>query len=105
VNIFIFWFSDYFVIKTQTKCHFITTLVLFWSFALPFTGYDVYFSIRAEELKIYFPASILYVDTGFNAFFLLYFGLRVSVLHGKVELKMNYIWKRFTCVDSRCSVV
>lgn len=57
----------------------------FLFFALPSTGCDVYFPIRAEEFKISSPDSILYVDTGFNAFFLLYFGLRVRALMGKLS--------------------
>nr|XP_009935858.1 PREDICTED: potassium channel subfamily U member 1 [Opisthocomus hoazin] len=53
---------------------------------------------EAEELKIYFPASILYVDTGFNAFFLLYFGLRFVATDDKLRfwLELNSLVDFFT---------
>ncbi|XP_075580295.1 potassium channel subfamily U member 1 [Pelecanus crispus] len=53
---------------------------------------------EAEEFKISFPDSILYVDTGFNAFFLLYFGLRFVAADDKLRfwLELNSIVDFFT---------
>ncbi|XP_069655736.1 potassium channel subfamily U member 1 [Haliaeetus albicilla] len=53
---------------------------------------------RAEEFKISFPDSILYVDTGFNAFFLLYFGLRFVAADDKLRfwLELNSLVDFFT---------
>ncbi|KAM7080773.1 potassium channel subfamily U member 1 [Ciconia maguari] len=69
--------------------------VLFSFFALPSTGYDV---SRAEEFKISFPDNILYVDTGFNTFFLLYFGLRFVAADDKLRfwLELNSLVDFFT---------
>uniref|UniRef100_A0A8B9M5C9 BK channel n=1 Tax=Accipiter nisus TaxID=211598 RepID=A0A8B9M5C9_9AVES len=53
---------------------------------------------EAEEFKISFPDSILYVDTGFNAFFLLYFGLRFVAADDKLRfwLELNSLVDFFT---------
>ncbi|XP_050766172.1 potassium channel subfamily U member 1 [Gymnogyps californianus] len=53
---------------------------------------------EAEEFKISFPDSILYVDTGFNAFFLLYFGLRFVAADDKMRfwLELNSLVDFFT---------
>lgn len=81
-----------------------STVVFFLIFTLFSTVSGVCFPIREEGYQISFPDSIIYVDTGFNAFFLFYFGLRVSARYGKGELKLSYIWEQFTCVNNRCSV-
>ncbi|XP_074898290.1 potassium channel subfamily U member 1 [Buteo buteo] len=53
---------------------------------------------EAEEFKISFPDSILYVDAGFNAFFLLYFGLRFVAADDKLRfwLELNSLVDFFT---------
>ncbi|KFP57952.1 Potassium channel subfamily U member 1, partial [Cathartes aura] len=53
---------------------------------------------EAEEFKISFPDGILYVDTGFNAFFLLYFGLRFVAADDKLRfwLELNSLVDFFT---------
>ncbi|XP_010289621.1 PREDICTED: potassium channel subfamily U member 1, partial [Phaethon lepturus] len=53
---------------------------------------------EAEEFKISFPESTLYVDTGFNAFFLLYFGLRFMAADDKLRfwLELNSLVDFFT---------
>ncbi|KAM6191229.1 potassium channel subfamily U member 1 isoform 1-T2 [Sarcoramphus papa] len=53
---------------------------------------------EAEEFKISFPDGILYVDTGFNAFFLLYFGLRFVAADDKMRfwLELNSLVDFFT---------
>ncbi|XP_074973587.1 potassium channel subfamily U member 1 [Phalacrocorax aristotelis] len=53
---------------------------------------------ETEEFKISFPESILYVDTGFNAFFLLYFGLRFVAADDKLRfwLELNSLVDFFT---------
>ncbi|XP_009316906.1 PREDICTED: potassium channel subfamily U member 1 [Pygoscelis adeliae] len=53
---------------------------------------------EAEEFKMISPDSILYVDTGFNAFFLLYFGLRFVAADDKLRfwLELNSLVDFFT---------
>ncbi|XP_072702079.1 potassium channel subfamily U member 1 [Ciconia boyciana] len=53
---------------------------------------------EAEEFKISFPDNILYVDTGFNTFFLLYFGLRFVAADDKLRfwLELNSLVDFFT---------
>nr|XP_047903273.1 potassium channel subfamily U member 1 isoform X6 [Anser cygnoides] len=53
---------------------------------------------EAEGYKISFPDSIIYVDTGFNAFFLFYFGLRFVAADDKLRfwLELNSLVDFFT---------
>ncbi|KAM8794521.1 potassium channel subfamily U member 1 [Eudromia elegans] len=48
--------------------------------------------------KVYFPDNILFIDTGFNAFFLLYFGLRLVAADDKLRfwLELNSLVDFFT---------
>ncbi|XP_067168375.1 potassium channel subfamily U member 1 [Apteryx mantelli] len=51
-----------------------------------------------QDFKISFPDSILFIDTGFNAFFLLYFGLRLVAADDKLRfwLELNSLVDFFT---------
>nr|XP_009675994.1 PREDICTED: potassium channel subfamily U member 1 [Struthio camelus australis] len=53
---------------------------------------------ETEDFKISFPDSILFTDTGFNAFFLLYFGLRLVAADDKLRfwLELNSLVDFFT---------
>lgn len=92
VNVIKFCFSQYFIIKTWTQTKGYPTANTPFSFS-PFLPprCDVGFAFRAEQLPYSLPARVIYVDKFFNAFFVFYFGLRVSALRGKGELQTNYL--------------
>lgn len=93
VNVIKFCFSQYFIIKTWTQTKGYPTANAPFSFS-PFVppGCDVGFALRAEQLPYSLPARVIYVDKFFNAFFVFYFGLRVSALRRKGELQT--IWEQ-----------
>ncbi|KAM9266253.1 potassium channel subfamily U member 1 [Morus bassanus] len=81
--------------QTSTGC-----VLVILVFLLNIGALIIYFVNLAEteEFKISFPESILYVDTGFNAFFLLYFGLRFVAADDKLRfwLELNSLVDFFT---------
>ncbi|KGL82369.1 Potassium channel subfamily U member 1, partial [Tinamus guttatus] len=85
------------MLSAQTSTGRVLMILVFFLNIGSLVAYFVDLSER-ETSKIYFPDNILFIDTGFNAFFLLYFGLRVRAHYGKDD-KLRFWFELNSLVD------
>ncbi|XP_010220373.1 PREDICTED: potassium channel subfamily U member 1 [Tinamus guttatus] len=85
------------MLSAQTSTGRVLMILVFFLNIGSLVAYFVDLSER-ETSKIYFPDNILFIDTGFNAFFLLYFGLRLVAADDKLRFwfELNSLVDFFT---------